>query len=202
MAKSIIAVDVDDVLADSTDALRRVVNERLSTNLSPEDYRVKGDYWQYYETVWQKNGLTDRISLDDLEPMMIENQSHVEPHESAIDVLQELSKGYHLIVVTSRPPSWRRATEKWLEVHFPGIFGQIFFTRQSDDVDHETKGELCKEYGAKWLIDDNVEHAQSAADQGIDVVLFGNYGWHHKAPTHFHRCKNWTEVLEFFDARG
>ena len=52
MDKPIIAVDIDDVLADSTDALRRVINERLGVNLTPEDYLIKEDYWDHYEEVW------------------------------------------------------------------------------------------------------------------------------------------------------
>jgi uncharacterized HAD superfamily protein len=120
------------------------------------------------------------------------------PH-AALNTLKKLAGRYRLIVVTSRPPSWRKATERWLEEHYPGIFSQVFFTRQSDGVDHETKGDVCEQHGADWLIDDNVEHAMSAHEKGIEVILFGDYGWHHTVPPHFTRCKTWADVLEYFD---
>jgi 5'(3')-deoxyribonucleotidase len=202
VARQTIAIDVDDVLANSSEALRLVVNERLNVNLSPEDYRLEGEYWTYYKTVWERNGLADRISLSDLEPMMIENQAHVAPHDDAPRVLTHLAKKYKLVVVTSRSPSWRPATEAWLNAHFPHIFGEILFTRKSEGSEHLSKGQLCRRAGAAWLIDDNVEHARSALDQGLKVVLFGDYGWNQKTPQRAHRCKNWQEVSEYFDGRS
>lgn len=202
MGKPIIAIDIDDVLADSTDALRRVVNERLGVNLTPEDYLIKGDYWGHYEEVWRRNGLEGRISMGDIEPMMIMNQSHVLPHDGAKRALETLSHDYELIIVTSRPPSWRNASRRWLDDHFPGIFSTILFTRRLVDSEHVSKGRICADKGVSWLIDDNVEHAQSAVDEGLEIILFGDYGWHHKVPPHFHRCKDWQQVLEYFDARG
>lgn len=44
MSKETIAIDVDDVLANSTEAFRIVVNERFGINLSPEDYQIEADY--------------------------------------------------------------------------------------------------------------------------------------------------------------
>lgn len=203
MVKQIIAVDIDDVLADSTDALRRVVNERLGVSLQPEDYHIENeDHWGHYEAVWKKHGLEGWIKLSDIEPMMVVNQSHVLPHDGALRTLKALNERYELVIVTSRPPGWRAATERWLNEHFPGIFKQILFTRESESSEHTSKGQICAENRVSWLIDDNVEHAQSAVDEGIDILLFGDYGWHHKVPPHFHRCKNWAQVLEYFGARG
>ena len=156
--KQTIAIDIDDVLADSTEALRIEVNDRLQINLSPEHYKVAGDYNRYYANIWKQHGIEDRIKMADLE-----------------------------------------ATDFWVDQHFPDTFDQILFTEESDG---KTKGQICRKYGASWLIDDNVEHAQSAVDAGVEIILFGDYGWHHKAPPHFHRCRDWAQVLEYFDARG
>lgn len=199
MGRKVIAIDVDDVLANSTEAFRVLVNDHLKVNLSPEDYRIRADYDRYYEEVWERNGLSDRVNYADFEAGMIEDQSHIEPHGDAKRTLEKLAQCYKVIIVTSRPVSWRKATEKWIERHFPNIFSAILFTEETHG---KTKGQLCKEYGADWLIDDNVEHAQSALDENIEVILFGNYGWHHKAPLHMHRRGTWKEVLEYFDGRG
>ena len=198
MSKGVVAVDIDDVLANSTEALRIVVNKHLKVNLLPEHYQIPGDYWSHYEEVWKRHGLEKRISLSDIEPMMEVNQSHVYPYDGAFQTLKFLSKYYELIVITSRPPSWRLATEQWLDANFSGLFKEVLFTRNSKDSDHKSKGQLLVEHNASWLIDDNVEHALSARDKNIKVILFGNYGWHHKAPVNMMRCKDWSAVREYF----
>lgn len=197
--KKTIAIDIDDVLADSTDALRLVVNKRLNLDLSPEDYRIEADYPKYYESVWQQNGIGGKITYAELESGMIQDQSHIVPHRDARLALRELAKRYRLIVMTSRPASWRKATERWLRRYFPDTFEEILFTEETDG---KSKGWLCNKCGADWLIDDNVEHAQSAIDAGVEVILFGDYGWHHKVPPHMHRRRSWKQVLEYFDGRS
>ena len=202
MKKKVIAIDVDHVLADSTEALRLVVNERLNVNLLPEHYKIPGDYWNHYEEVWRRHGVDDQISLEDIEPMMEANQSHVLPHRGAEKVLQILSKQYSLIIVTSRPYSWRSATENWLANNFPRIFSKVLFTNDLKNSTPKSKGQLCAENDVSWLIDDNIEHAKSAIGHNINVVLFGDYGWHHKAPADITRCRDWAAVLEYFDGRS
>jgi hypothetical protein len=51
------------------------------------------------------------------------------------------------------------------------------------------------------LIDDNEEHIQSALDQGLDTILFGEYGWQHGAPQGTVVCKDWPAVLEYLSGR-
>jgi hypothetical protein len=198
-AKLTIGIDVDDVLAKSTDALRTVVNKKLKVNLLPEHYQIQDDYWGYYEAVWRQNGLADKISLADIEPMMELNQSHVLPYENTALALKTLSKNYELVVITSRPPSWRAATDRWLEEHFGNLFSKVIFTRETNTSEHKSKGRICVDNKASYFIDDNVEHAKSAHQLGIKVILFGDYGWQHTVPKHFVRCKDWQEVLEYFE---
>jgi 5'(3')-deoxyribonucleotidase len=199
MPKPIIAVDIDDVLAQGTESLRVEVNERLGVSLTTKHYSVPGEYWGYYERVWEKNGLSGLISMEELNPRMVEDQSHIPPFKQAHEVLRKLAMRFQLVVVTARKAEWERATRYWLEVHFPHTFTNIYFAGRR--TEKQTKGDLCKELGAEWLIDDNVLHAQSALDCGTKVILFGNYGWHQKVNIHndIIRCKDWDEVNEYFD---
>ena len=202
MNRPIIAVDIDDVLANSTDSLRREVNKRLGVDLQPEHYRVPGEYWAYYERVWQAHGLGGQITMDELDPQMKADQSHVFPHDNAYDVLQELSKRFKLVVVTSRNQLWEKATAVWLERHFPGVFSDLLFAGRHDVERPQTKGEMCREVGASWLIDDNIGHCQTALDAGVKVVLFGSYGWHLNVPDTMVRCSDWHAVKEYFNRQG
>jgi len=199
MYKPVIAVDIDDVLADSTEHLRLQVNDRLGIDLQPHHYAVPGEYWGYYEKVWEVNGVAHRITLEELDPIMVEDQSDVQPYAQAREVLQELAKCYRLIVVTARDVSWEPATKRWLQERFPNMFEGMHFA--GHEKGKLTKGQLCKRLGAEWLIDDNVNHAHTALDEGIRVILFGDYGWHQGAKVHDDvvRCKDWPAVSEYFD---
>ena len=110
-----------------------------------------------------------------------------------------LSEHYNLIVITSRIPSWEQVTREWLKSHFGDVFKGIYFAKGRQEGFTKSKGDICKEVGASWLIDDSPVHCASAADQGIKAILFGDYGWHHNAPTDLPRCKDWPAVVEFFD---
>jgi len=61
-----------------------------------------------------------------------------------------------------------------------------------------TKGQLGKQLGGGLLIDDNIQHCESAVELGIDTVLFGDYGWN-RTNTSLKRCYNWQEVIEYLD---
>lgn len=203
MRRQTIAVDIDDVLANSTEALRREVNRRLGVNLRPEHYLVPSDhYWNYYESVWSTHGIDGQITMDDLDPQMKADQSHIVPHKNAQEVLLRLAAKYRLIIITGRSSEWREATEAWLEWHFPGVFSDLLFGEGKEGIARKSKGDLCIESGADFLIDDNVEHATSAKNSGVEVIVFGNYGWQHGMPAHMTHCKDWKAVLEYFDERG
>jgi 5'(3')-deoxyribonucleotidase len=197
--KAIVAIDVDDVLAHSTEAFRLAVNEKAGAQLTPEDYRVPGDYHQYYERVWQTHGIADKVPADELFGQMERDQSHVPPYKGASAVLRKLAKQYELIVVTARYPEWYEATDVWLKSHFPDVFSQIHFGGSNRDPLGRSKGDICVEIGAKYLIDDNIEHCTSAADRGVTPILFGEYGWHVGVPQGTIRCKTWNEVEKYFD---
>jgi len=198
MKKPIIAVDIDDVLADSTESLRLLVNKHYGVNLPRDQYLRPGPYWGYYEQVWQINGLGDKVSLKELNPMMEVDQSHVIPASRSSIALKKLAKGHDLIIITAREPSWEKATHSWVKTHYPDIFTDVFFAGNKYFPGHTTKGQLCREIGADWLIDDNVEHCMTAIDNNVKAILFGEYGWHQNVPQELKRCRNWQVVEEHF----
>lgn len=200
MGKPIIAIDIDDVLAQGTESLRLQVNQRLGVNLTPEHYQIPGSYRRYYETVWKEHGILDRIDWEELNSQMVVDQSHVPVVLEAAAVLRRLKRKYDLVVVTAREATWGAATREWVEKQFPDTFLAVHFAGRHDGTT-ETKGELCAGLGAGWLIDDNVEHAHTALEQGIKVLLFGSYGWHKNIEIHkdIVRCKDWAAVAEYFD---
>jgi uncharacterized HAD superfamily protein len=197
MKRPIIALDIDDVLAGSMTAVRLMVNKQLGVELQPEHYAVAGDYWGYYESIWASHGLA--ISFDDLDEKTLKDMYL--PFEKAAPVLTKLAKHYRLVVITSRNENWRELTRQWSKQHFPGLISDIVFAGSKEHAIKRTKGEVCAELGAEWLIDDNLEHCIDAAKYGVQPILFGMYGWQRGAPEDMIRCKDWTAVEECFDGR-
>lgn len=199
MAKKKIAIDIDDVIADSTESLRIVTNKRTGSNLSKEHFKIPGDYWGYYERVWQIHGIDKHISFEELDDEMIEDQSHVPLLPGASFALMELSKSFEVYLLTSRNKAWENATRQWLDDNGFKDFKELHFTESYKKS--KSKGEICSSLGISWLVDDNPEHCQSAVSHGVEAILFGEYGWHHKSTEGLKRCKSWPEVLEYFNGK-
>lgn len=202
MTKPIIALDIDDVIASSTEALREQVNRRYKQSLKIEDYTsLEADYWGYYERVWEAHGLQG-IKYNDLQSDMMIDQSHVPLLPGASFAIAQISSKYHIALVTARDRTWENATLDWLKLHFGDVFVGVHFAGNKYDGDI-TKGELCKDVGASLLIDDNIDHCKSALDAGLETILFGNYGWHKgRDKEGIVHCQDWPAVLEFLDGRA
>lgn len=197
--KKIIAVDIDDVLAANAKGFTDFSNKRWGTNLKPEDYH---DHWAL---LW---GLDHKETVERADVYANEGVFKDYAHfEDALPVLKKISKKYKLIVVTARRVVAEKDTRDWIEQYFSNIFHEIYFAGIFDEVtDHfyqKTKGELIKELGASYLIDDQLKHCISAGEIGLEAVLFGNYSWNQakSLPNNIYRASNWQQVSEYFDAR-
>jgi uncharacterized HAD superfamily protein len=198
--KKIIAIDIDDTVADATDALRLLVNMRLGIDLKVSDYRDKGEYWGYYERVWSHHGISHLVDFISLNAEMEVDQSHVPLLPGAEFALRQLKVKYHIVYVTSRNPSWESATRKWFSNHFEDEI-VVHFAERNADGKSETKGQICKRLGAGILIDDNYEHCMSAVKEGVTAVLYGDYGWQPAVKNQVVHCVDWQAVLEYLDAQ-
>lgn len=199
MKKISIAVDIDDVLADSTEAIRLYANHRAGAALTKEDYRRPGEYWGYYERVWAEHGVENKVSFADFEQEMAADQSHIPLLPSADFVIRQLSENFHLVLITARNKEWEMATRDWFKKFLDKHDIELHFTGHRTAKDYTPKGVLCRNLGVDLLIDDNLVHCQSAIDQGVDAILFGEYGWHEDIPVHITRCKDWSAILDYVD---
>ena len=201
MKRRIVAIDIDDVIAAGTDSFRRRINETMGINLTESHYSVPGDYWGYYERVWEINGINQAdVPRAKIDAEMEIDQSHVPLLPGASFAVAQLAKRFDIAIVTACNLNWENATLAWLTSHFGEVFIDVHFAGNSSGKASKSKGQLCREVGAEWLIDDNPEHCMSAIKEGLQPILFGEYGWHHDAPPDLRKCNNWPAVLEYFDA--
>lgn len=204
MKKQTIAVDLDDVVSSQAETLMEFLNATYDANITWDDFKKPGEYWSYFEELGHVDKTegarrfeefldNDHLYLQKVDPAAV----------AAMGKLKEL--GYQLEIVTSRGLSYQKGTEAWLEKHLPGVFANLHFVELWGTGDNKlTKGLICKEIGAGYLIDDNADHCNLAIEVGVTALLFGEYGWnlHQKINPGVVRVNDWQAVLEYFDEQG
>ena len=193
MTQPVVAVDIDEVLTPFLQIFTQFHNREYGTNLTAKDF----------------NSYLFGKTLKVPEPEAVARvmrfyNSHDftsnRPFIDAAAALNQLSRHYRLIIVTSRHPISQEATLKWLETHFPQTFGAAHFsTHLYLDQPLVTKTDICLRENVKILVDDNLDFATEAAAAGIQVLLFGKeYSWNKAAslPPRVERVGDWHDVLE------
>lgn len=199
MSRTLIAVDIDDTLADSTELIRLNVNSRYNVSIPKEAYRSEGEYWGYYERVWSEHGL-NALRVEDIDEVMVEELTTVPLLPSALFAIKQLSKDFDIVLVTARRREREALTRQWIETMLEGMNIDVHFSEAHKDESKMTKGQICKHIGASYLIDDNVGHCESALKEGVTPLLFGEYGWQGATSDGIIKCKDWPSVLEYFEA--
>lgn len=133
------------------------------------------------------------------------SHDHIEPLETIDRAIDRLSESYELAIVTARHPQFADNTVNWLQRHFGDSFKTVVHVGFAALMEKPRKKvEVCQELGAIALIDDSLEHVSECSEQGIEGILFGNYRWNQtqNLPNGVTRCKNWAEILDYFDGRA
>lgn len=196
--KPTIAIDVDEVLADYAAEFVLLSNRLWGTNFKVEDYH---EDWLSLWGVDMNEALIRRDVL--LADRMHERLKH---NDEAVDVLNQLSEHYKLVVLTARNSDTKQMTVEWIHRHYPMIssdninFAGIW-DNPKPNAAKQTKGQVAKQLGANYLIDDQPKHCFAAAEHGISSLLFGDYSWNQIEilPANVNRVINWSAVREYFD---
>lgn len=198
VSKRIIAIDIDDTIVATREVIVKIANQQSGLNLGLEHYEGPGNYWDYYSKIWEQHG------IDDIDPEVVyaelhHNQAIIPLLPGAEFAISELSKKYKIVLVTARSSDWEADTRQWLTEQFGDRAPELYFSEaHKGKAGSKTKGQICKEMGAEWLIDDHIDHCQSVLDEGLNAILFGEYGWHQDVPEGLIRSKDWQAVLEYF----
>lgn len=195
--KSIIAVDIDDVLSRSAEGFVQYSNEQWGTDLRADQY---DDHWA---KMWG-------ISFEEAETRA--QTLHASglvgtyaPFSEAEPVLRSLKQYHDLIIVTSRRVVVKEETCTWVDRYFPKLFSAIYFSGLWDNATEHavsaTKSQVCADLGVDYLIDDQVRHCVGAQEVGAQAILFGDYPWSNveELPDDIMHCSNWRAVQGYFD---
>jgi uncharacterized HAD superfamily protein len=192
--KPVIAVDIDEVLADFIAYFVNYHNLTYRTRMT----RDKVFSFSLHEVF--------EVTKEDITEKMIRFSS--EGHDTKITLVpgaQEgidalLKKGYELHLVTSRPEAIQKQTEGWIANHFPGKFTNLhhaFNPNIHKDGSKKKKWEICKEIGAGILIEDFLPNALGCVENGIKVLLMDT-PWNQTdhLPENIIRVKSWEEITK------
>jgi 5'(3')-deoxyribonucleotidase len=185
----VIAVDVDEVLANFVPSLASFHNDVYKTNLTINDFDA-----YFYKDVWGGSEVETMGKLS-----LFYNSSYfkkITPMPHAKEVLQLLQKKFDLHIVTARPSELETPTREWIDTHYNGIFKSIQFGNHfSKSGASRSKSSMCKDINAFLLIDDSYLYAKECLDAGLKVILFGDYPWN-RTPLEVPRCKDWHSVYK------
>jgi uncharacterized HAD superfamily protein len=191
--KPIIAVDADEILAAFIEHFLIYHNEKYQTDVSKDKV-----FTFKLETLFN---IDETLVLSRMNEYYDNREVlKIEPVEGSIEgINQLLKKGYELQIVTARPPFYKELTVEWVEKHFPDKFQQIHFAFNPYNRNSEkmTKAQICKQIGAKVLLDDNLVNALDCASNGITVYLM-DAPWNQTddLPENIIRVKSWKEIVE------
>jgi uncharacterized HAD superfamily protein len=186
----IIGVDVDDVLAYCAQAIISWHNRVYITNTKYSDLITfdLAHVWKVsYEERVKRCG--EFLCSEECAEQKIVN--------GAVEGIDELSKKYKLIIVTSRTKS--KLSEDWIDKYFPNKFEKRCYNNDWDTLGPTSnKLDVCKENNIDVLIEDCLENAEKVAKGGITAILI-NYPWNQsdeKLHKNIIRVKNWKEIVE------
>ncbi len=165
--KSPLAVDFDDVVANFNDAFRIFCNRVYGTSI---EYRriFSHDMHLVYEC--------DEAEIPVRLNRFYESPEHggMQPIENVWASLTELSRRFEIHIVTNRPASRYNETWNWIYQWTPSVVSHVHFTNFWGGEEHDKKrpkSVVCKEIGAKVLVEDAFKHALEASEAGIHVLL-------------------------------
>ena len=190
-SKKVIAVDIDEVLADFISYFVYFHNLMYKTSTDREDVKK-----YYLHEVFQ----TDReeMTIRYLEFKALHLIERLKPVKGSLSGIKELiKKGFEPHLVTARPQVIETETRRWLDIHFKGINLPVHFTHTTNGGPQKKKSAICREIGAKILIDDHIDNALDCAQNGITVYLL-DAPWNERGslPPYIIRVKSWKEIIK------
>ncbi|KAG8695013.1 hypothetical protein FRC08_008118 [Ceratobasidium sp. 394] len=193
-ALPLIAVDMDDVLCRTNEAVAKWHNAKYNTNISISDFH----YYHYWKNpAWG----TPTETMRKVKLLAKSDEFwQIPPVDGAIEGVKALKAlGYRLEIVTARGTHHQPMTEDWLSKWLPGVIDKVHYTAEFEhnpnvaippppttnsiaNAKRVTKADILVMIGARALIDDSLPNAILCAPVA-PVLLFGDYQWNKRPST-------------------
>lgn len=190
-----IAIDIDEVITDTTKALIDYYNKNY------DGRRLRFDDFKQYliEDVLGISREEGEAIFEDF--FNSEEFDKIGPIEGAIDSIRDLARRQDIVILTARPESYRKKTEDWFDRHLGEFKKKIIY---SDNVksNYRIKAEICRDKGIGLILEDHFRYSVECAKAGIDVVLFDK-PWNKEIKhERIIRVNGWREAVRRVDEFG
>ncbi|MEA3356881.1 MAG: hypothetical protein U9Q67_00375 [Patescibacteria group bacterium] len=186
-----IAVDLDDVLADSMTVLIKFHNNTYNTALKKSEF-LSTRFWE----TW--GGTRDEAIQKVYDFYKTSYFKDTQPIRNSISVIKKLKENNDLFIITSRQYCIEKETINWVEKYFPGIFTKIFFTNHySQSGDNRKKSDVCDRLNVDVLIEDSLDYAMECLKADRKIILF-KCPWNIDGQIQkgIYPVNGWNEVME------
>jgi 5'(3')-deoxyribonucleotidase len=175
----ILAIDMDEVMADTMSHYLELYNAEFQLDLTPADFYGR----RIFEVIDASHAARCREYFED-ESFFLE----IPVMPGSQEVVRELTKQYEVFITTAamEVPSSFSAKFHWLQKYFP-------FIQTSHIVFCGDKSILAADY----MIDDNVRHFRRFRGEGIIYTAP-----HNVHVTGYRRVNNWAEIRAMFLGEG
>lgn len=172
---AIIAVDMDEVVADAIGEHLKRYNEMFKTCINRE--HLVGRHLRDVIPAEHQEAAIEIVHTEDF-------FAELEVMPGAQEVLQKLASKHEIFITTAamEVPNSFNAKYKWLRYHFPFLSPMNYVYCGAKHI-----------IAADYLIDDNVRHFLRFKGEGI---LFD--APHNRDVTGYRRVRNWHEVEQIF----
>jgi len=192
MSEKIIAVDIDEVLAETLRSILEKNNYMRKWNKVEWDDLINYNLWEI-EKLWiTKNWALWLFIKFQLWSWLL---NRIKPVKWAREKILELkSKWYKLYAVTARWNLVKLSTKLWLKRYFPDCFQSIvyanFFTSRA-----RKKSDICREIWASIIIEDNLETCIDCASKWFKCYMFDKpRNQSDSLPDWISRVFSWDEI--------
>lgn len=189
--KKTIALDLDDVLANTSEYLDKYYNKRFGTNIMLQDHRS-----YILNNVWD---CTHQEAIDIVYDFFKSDFARdITPFPGSQYAVDELLKKYDLIVLTSRVFEFRDLTTTWVNKYFSNKFKEIVITNKmaNNKLPSREKYEICLEKGIETMVEDNLHYALQNSNHQIKTFLIDR-PWNQdgQLPDPVKRVYSWNEII-------
>lgn len=188
---TIIAIDCDEVLMDTVAHLSLYVKKHFGFDWFYHDYK----YYMLHEN--------EHVNMDyEAANTLIQDYyqspdaKDALPFDGAQSAVHRLRAAWHQLYVVTARHEWQKALTYWqIDTYFSNIFDDIHFANHFTE-NHVSKSTLCKDVWATILIEDNIDYALEASEQGIKTFLLERPRNARREETHplMTKVKYWSEI--------
>jgi len=189
----ILAVDLDEVLAETVDEVLKSNNYMIKWQAIYRD-----DISDYYVSNIPKYNLVKDEAIDFFWSVLwTPARENILPVKWAREKLKEFrGKWWKIVVVTARVEKISEYTHKRLDRYYNWIIDDVLFANHYSDKE-VPKSVLCKNIWAKIMIEDNLDFAMELAQFGIKVYLLDKpWNRNYSPVTHkwITKVYDWSEI--------